>query len=299
MGAMCAVRMHEDELAVDVSLVGRLIAGQFPRWAGLPLRRLESSGTENAMFRLGADKVVRLPRHPRAVEAIAHELRWLPRLGPGLPAASPEPLGRGEPGDGFPWPWSVYGWLDGRNPVPGRIEEPALLAGDLAAWVTALRRIDASEGPPGYRGVPLAARDPFLREALGRLAGRVDTAAVTRVWEETLRAPEHTGPPLWAHGDLMAGNLLVEGGRLSAVIDFGTAGVGDPAVDLISAWCVLPATARGVFREAVGAGEAEWARARGWALSIAVIALPYYWDTNPPVAENSRHVIAEILAETA
>lgn len=296
---MGAVRMHEDELEIDVSLVERLIAGRFPRWAGLPVWRLESSGTENAMFRLGTDKVVRLPRHPRAVEAIAHELHCLPRLGPALPVGAPEPLGRGEPGDGFPWPWSVYRWLDGRNPVPGRLEEPALLAEDLAGWVTALRRIDASEGPLGYRGVPLADRDPFMREALADLAGRVDTAAVTKVWEAALRAPEHTGPPVWAHGDLMAGNLLVAGGRLSAVIDFGTVGVGDPAVDLIGAWCLLPAAARGVFREAVGAGEAEWARARGWALSIAVIALPYYWDTNPPVAANSRYVIGEIAAETA
>lgn len=299
MGAMCALRMHEDEVAVDTSLVGRLIADQFPQWAGLPLRRVESSGSENAMFRLGEDKVVRLPRHPRAVDAITHELRWLPRLAPGLPAASPQPLGQGEPGEDFPWPWSVYGWLDGRNPVPGALEEPGLLAEDLAAYVTALRRKDASEGPLGYRGVPLAARDPFMREALAQLAGRVDTAAVTAVWEEALRAPEYTGPPLWAHGDLMAGNLLVTGGRLSAVIDFGTVGVGDPAVDLISAWCLLPAEVRDTFREAVGADEAEWARGRGWALSIAVIALPYYWDTNPPVAENSRLAIGEILAETA
>lgn len=296
---MCALRMHEDEVAIDVSLVARLIADRFPRWAGLPLRRVESSGSENALFRLGADKVVRLPRHPRAVEAISHELRWLPRLAPGLPAASPEPLGQGEPGEDFPWPWSVYGWLEGRNPVPGALEEPGPLAEDLAAYVRALRRKDASEGPLGYRGVPLAARDPFVRDALAQLAGRVDTAAVAAVWEEALRAPAHAGPPVWAHGDLMAGNLLVTGGRLSAVIDYGTVGVGDPAVDLISAWCLLPAEVRGAFREAVGADEAEWARGRGWALSIAVIALPYYWDTNPPVAENSRHTIGEILAETA
>jgi aminoglycoside phosphotransferase (APT) family kinase protein len=122
---------------------------------------------------------------------------------------------------------------------------------------------------------------------------------VTDVWEEAVRLPEYAGPPVWAHGDLMAGNLLVKGGRLTAVIDFGTVGVGDPAADLISAWCLLPAGVRGIFREAVGADEAEWARGRGWALSIAVIALPYYWETNPPVAENSRHVIREILAETA
>jgi aminoglycoside phosphotransferase (APT) family kinase protein len=290
--------MHEDEVDIDVSLVGQLIAGRFPRWAGLPLRRLESSGTENAMFRLGADKVVRLPRHPRAVEGITHELRWLPRLAPGLPAAAPEPLGRGEPGEDFPWPWAVYSWLDGRNPVPGALEAPRLLAEDLGAYVTALRRVDAAQGPIGYRGVPLANRDPFMREALAQLAGRIDTAAVTDLWEQALRAPEYTGPPVWAHGDLMAGNLLVSGGRLTAVIDYGTVGVGDPAVDLISAWCLLPAEVRGVFREAVGADEAEWARGRGWALSIAVIALPYYWDTNPPVAENSRHVIKEILAES-
>ncbi len=299
MGAMCTVRMHEDEADIDVSLVGRLIAWRFPQWAGLPLRRLASSGTENAMFRLGADKVVRLPRHPRAVEAIDHELRWLPRLGPGLPAAAPEPLGRGEPGEDFPWPWAVYRWLDGRNPVPGELEEPELLAGDLAAYVTALRRIDPAGGPTGYRGVPLVARDPFLRDALAQLAGRVDTEAVTAVWEEALRAPEYAGPPLWAHGDLMAGNLLVAGGRLTGVIDYGTVGVGDPAVDLIAAWCLLPVEARGVFREAIGVDEAEWARGRGWALSIAVIALPYYWETNPPVAANSRHVIREILAEAA
>ncbi|MET9393020.1 aminoglycoside phosphotransferase family protein [Streptomyces sp. NPDC006624] len=291
--------MHQDEVDLDVPLVARLVADQFPRWAGLPLRRLESSGTENAMFRLGADKVVRLPRHPRAVEAVTHELRWLPRLGPDLPAASPVPLGRGRPGEGFPWPWSVYGWLEGRNPVPGALEAPGPLAADLGAYVTALRRIDASDGPPGYRGGPLARRDDSVREALALLEGRVDTAALTRLWEEALRVPEHSGPPVWAHGDLMAGNLLVSGGRLRAVIDFGTVGVGDPAVDLISAWCLLPAGARGAFREAVGADDAEWARGRGWALSIAVVALPYYWETNPPVAENSRHVIREVLAEAA
>lgn len=180
---------------------------------GCPCRRLESSGTENAMFRLGADKVVRLPRHPRAVESIEHELRWLPRLGPALPAAAPEPLGRGEPGPGSPWPWSVYRWLDGGNPVPGALDAPEALARDLASYVRSLRRVDASDGPAGRRGVPLAARDPSVREAHAQLAGRVDTAAVTHRWEEALRAPAHSGPPVWAHGDLMAGNLLVTAGR--------------------------------------------------------------------------------------
>lgn len=291
------MRMHTDEVDLDAPLVSRLVATRFPRWAGLPVRRLASSGTENAMFRLGTDKVVRLPRHPRAVESVAHEQRWLTRLGPRLPVAAPVPLELGEPGEGFAWPWSVYRWLDGGNPVAGAVEKPRALARDLGGFVTALRAIETQDGPPNHRGVPLAERDAPTRDALARLEGRVDTVAVTALWEEALRAPGRTGPPAWAHADLMPGNILVRDGRLSAVIDFGCVGVGDPAVDLIVAWNLLPASARGTFREAVGADDAEWARGRGWALSIALIALPYYWETNPPVAENSRHVIREVLAE--
>ncbi|MFI5799166.1 aminoglycoside phosphotransferase family protein [Streptomyces sp. NPDC051677] len=295
---MCAAKMRPDEVDLDAPLVSRLVAAQFPQWAGLPVRRLASSGTENAMFRLGADKVVRLPRHPDAVESVAHEQHWLARLGPRLSVATPVPLEQGGPGEGFAWPWSVYGWLDGRNPVAGAVEQPEALAADLAAFVTALRGIEAQGGPPNDRGVPLAERDAPTRDALAQLDGRIDTAAVTALWEEALRAPGRTEPPVWAHGDLSPGNVLVEGGRLSAVIDFGGVGVGDPAVDLIVAWNLLPASARGVFRDAVGADDAEWARGRGWALSISLIQLPYYWETNPPLAENSRHVIKEILAET-
>ncbi|MGW7257583.1 aminoglycoside phosphotransferase family protein [Streptomyces sp. NPDC054834] len=290
--------MRADEVDVDVPLVRRLIAGQFPAWASLPVRRLESSGTENAMFRLGADKIVRLPRHPGAVDDVAHEQRRLPLLGPRLPVSTPEPIGRGGPGAGFPWPWSVYRWLEGRNPVAGELEQPEALARDLAGFVRALRRIDPADGPPQHRGVPLATRDAPTRDAIARLADRgIDTAGMTARWEEALRAPRHTGAPAWAHGDLSPGNVLVVDGRLSAVIDFGTVGVGDPAVDLIVAWNLLPASARGTFREAVGADDAQWARGRGWALSISLIQLPYYWETNPPLAENSRHAIAEILAE--
>ncbi|TVZ91667.1 aminoglycoside phosphotransferase family protein [Streptomyces sp. BK340] len=294
---MCAVKMHEDEVEIDAALVGRMIARQFPAWASLPVRRLKSSGTENAMFRLGTELVVRLPRRPGAVPDVVHEQRWLPLLGARVPVATPEPVGLGEPGEGFPWPWSVYRWLEGRNPVAGAVEAPERLAEELGAFVAALRRTGLGDGPSAGRGVPLANRDEPTRAALAQLTGRIDTAPVTALWERALSAPAHAGPPAWMHGDLSPGNVLVADGRLSAVIDFGCAGTGDPAVDLIVAWNLLPATARDTFRKTVGADDAEWARGRGWALSISLIQLPYYWHTNPALAENSRHVIAEILAE--
>ncbi|MEW2117526.1 aminoglycoside phosphotransferase family protein [Streptomyces sp. NPDC005474] len=294
---MCALKMHADEVEIDAPLVRNLIARQFPEWAELPVERLASAGTENAMFRLGGDLVVRLPRHPRAVGSIEHEQRWLSLLEPRLPVAVPEPLGRGGADEGFPWPWSVYGWLDGRNPAVDALESPETLAKELAGFIRALRRVDAGNGPAHARAVPLSARDTETRAALAQLTGAVDTEAVTARWEEALRAPEHAGPPVWAHADLSPGNVLVSEGRLSAVIDFGCVGVGDPAVDLIVAWNLLPAGVRGTFREAVGADDAEWARGRGWALSISLIQLPYYWETNPVLAANSRHVIREILAE--
>ncbi|MGV9427870.1 aminoglycoside phosphotransferase family protein [Streptomyces sp. NPDC003656] len=294
---MSTAKMRAHEIGVDAPLVRRLVAERFPHWAELPVRRLESSGTENAMFRLGPELVVRLPRHPGAVADVAHERRWLPRLGPLLPVSAPEPVGFGEPGEHFPWPWSVYRWLEGGNPVAGAVERPEALARDLGRFVTALRRAKTEDAPRGYRGGALADQDAETRSALAELTGRIDTEAATALWERALKAPAHTGPPLWAHGDLSPGNVLVSGDRLAAVIDFGCAGVGDPAVDLIVAWNLLPASARATFRETVGADDAEWTRGRGWALSIALVQLPYYWHTNPALAKNARHTITEILRE--
>lgn len=236
-------------------------------------------------------------RIPGAADDVEKEHQWLPRLAPPLPVAIPAPLGKGTPAEGYPWRWSVYRWLDGANPVVGRIAEPGLLAADLASFVTALHRIDQAGGPASYRSEHLGARDAVTRAAIAELGGIVGTGAVSAAWEEALRAPERPGPAVWIHADLQPGNLLVARGRLSAVIDFGCLGLGDPAVDLIVAWYVLPAEARGAFRAAVEADDAAWARGRGWALSIALLELRYYRETNPVMATIARHVIEQVLAD--
>ena len=283
--------MHADELDITVGLVRALLAAQCPQWSGLPLRRVPSAGTENALFRLGTDLVVRLPRLPGAVDAILAERRWLPRLAPHLPLAVPAPVVDGLPDEEFPWPWSVYRWLDGDTPATGAVDET--FARDLADFILALRRIPP-DGPPAGRGRPLAYRDDATRAAIAELAGVIDSARVTAVWDDALRLPG--AEVAWLHGDLAPGNVLVRDGRLTAVIDFGTAGVGDPTADHIPAWNLLPPGARAAFRAALAVDDVTWSRGRALALSIALIQLPYYKDTNPVLAANARHVIAEVLS---
>ncbi|MCY0953309.1 aminoglycoside phosphotransferase family protein [Streptomyces sp. H27-S2] len=287
---------------VDEDLVRRLVAGRFPRWAGLAVERFPSGGTVNAMFRLGDGMAVRLPLTRGGAGDVAREREWLPRLAPRLPVAVPEVLGAGEPAEGYPWPWSVYRWLAGENPEAGALEDPVPLARDLAAFVAAMRGVSLPGAPPAHRGGPVASLGAETRAAIGALRGipeeGVDCDAVTAVWEDALRAPGRDGPPVWLHADLMPGNLLVDGGRLTAVIDFGCAGAGDPSCDLFPAWNLLPAGAREVFREALGVDDGAWRRGRARTLSQALIALPHYRNTNPAMARNARHVIRAVLDDT-
>ncbi|WP_431773911.1 aminoglycoside phosphotransferase family protein [Streptomyces cucumeris] len=294
---MPTAQTYADEPDAEISRVRRAIAAQFPRWAGLPLEPVARVSTSNTMYRLGEDKVVRFPRAAGSAADIAREHTWLPRLAPALPVAVPVPLGKGAPMEGFPWPWSVYRWLDGENPVPGRITEPGWFAEDMAGFITALRRIDATDAPPSYRSEHLAARDGATRSALRKVRAEIDAHAATAAWDTALRAPVWQDPPVLVHADLQPGNLLLDGGRLSGVIDFECLGLGDPAVDLIVAWYVLPAGARDAFRTAVAADDAAWARGRGWALSVALVELASYRDTNSVMAATARHVIGEVLAD--
>ncbi len=299
---MSASKMHVDEVDIDVSLVSRLIAAQFPQWADLPIEPIQSAGTDNAIYRIGSDMAVRLPRIEDATGQVDKEHRWLPRLAPHLPFAIPDPLAMGLPGEGYPWNWSVYRWLEGETANIGRIADLCEAARDLAQFITALQRIDPMGGPPPdvhnfFRGVPLSTRDSETRAAITSLDGMLDIGAVTAAWDAALQAPAWDGAPVWIHGDLSPGNLLVEQGRLSAVIDFGGLGVGDPACDLQVAWNLLSAQTRDVFHAALPVDDTTWARGRGWALSVGLIALPYYQSTNPILASISRRAIDEVLAD--
>jgi len=292
--------MHDDEVPIDAALVSRLVAEQFPEWASLDVAPVASTGTDNAIYRLGSDKTVRLPRRPSAVAQIEKEQRWLPVLAPHLPLAVPVPLGRGAPGHGFPWPWSVYSWIEGEVATLERLADRDAAARELAGFIVALQRIDAREGPlagphNSSRGVPLQARDAAVRHALPRQPPEIDRGAARAAWDAALAAPVFHGAPVWLHGDLQSQNLLAHSRRLRAVIDFGCLGVGDPACDLMVAWSLFESNERASFRATLAPDAAAWARGRGWALYFGLVALPYYRETNPTLAGIARHAIAEAL----
>jgi aminoglycoside phosphotransferase (APT) family kinase protein len=294
--------MHADEVDVDADLVRRLVDRQFPRWRGLPLEEVDSAGTDNAVFRLGTTKVLRLPRTPGAVGALEKEQRWLPVLAPHLPVRVPTPLAAGTPTAGYPLRWAVYEWLDGDVATHGTVADLDAFATDVAAFLLALRAVDlpdeaARASLRTYRGEPLALRDAATRAAIAESAGLLDVDLATAVWRDALRLPPYDGPPTWLHGDMKPDNLLVHDGRLTGVIDFGVLAVGDPTVDQIVGWNFLTGEARSTFRRRLGADDVTWRRGRAWALTIGLVALPYYRHTNPRLAAVSSHQIAQVLAD--
>lgn len=291
--------MHADEIHTDAVLVRRLLTRQFPQWADLPATLVESYGTDHDIYRLGADLCVRLPRIGWASEQAVKEATWLPRLAPHLPLAVPRPVALGQPDGSYPFTWAVHEWLPGEN-ANGTLRDLEHAAVDLAGFIRALRAVDTTGAPPrlpGARGGPLAERDEDVRRAVAQLGDRIDGVAALRSWERSLAAPVWDSAEVWVHGDLLPGNLLVVDGGLSAVIDYGGLNVGDPACDLQPAWNLFPAASRRTFFAELQVDDAMRVRGRGWALSQALIALPYYWETNAGIVTQALHALDLVLGE--
>ena len=287
--------------AIDDGLARRLVDAQFPQWAGLPLRRLDPAGSDHVIYRLGDELAVRLPRHPGAVGQAEKELEWLPRLAPCLPLAIPVAAGLGAPAFGYPWAWAVSRWLDGEVATVEALAESTAAAVQLGEFLTALRSFAPAEvralaGRPDLGVPPLAGRDRATRAAIAAVDGAFDGAAMTRLWDAALSLPFSGRVPVWVHGDFHTGNLLTSGGRISAVIDFGGLGLGDPACDLMVAFTLMSARSRAAFRATLDEDEATWTRGRGWALATGLNAYTSYAHADARVAAQTSRQITEALA---
>ena len=310
-----AQSLHSDEIPIRAGLVRALVDRAMPEYADLPIRRLASSGSTNALFRLGEDLLVRLPRQPGGSAAISKEARWLPILGPSLPVGVPEVVAVFEPDCHYPEHWSVVRWIDGEHPEVVDPETPVdarreVLAVDLANVVKALAQAEVSHeaiNDPdlrSYRGEPIATMDAVTRHNIERCRTLgdfgFDLDAAERLWDEAMKLPgakERTAPR-WYHADLAAENLLIRDGHLATVLDFGALSVGDPTVDLAVAWEILDPPAREILRRQVGADDATWLRGRAWALCVTLM-IWYYWNTMPGRRASRVAVGRNILADAS
>lgn len=287
--------MHEGERVVTAALAARLVAGQFPEWAGLGLRPLAGTGSDNVMIRLGDDLVLRFPRIAAAVGALEVEARWLGWVERVSPLAVPKVVALGQPGSDYPWPWAVLRWIEGTDALAAPVTDLAA-AEALAGFVQALRRQALPEGFPVRHG-DLQARDGFLRQMIARMTDEANADEVTLAWEAALALPAWEGPPVVVHADLHPLNLIARDGALAAVIDWGGFGAGDPALDLICGWTVLEAPGRAAFRQRLAVDDATWARGWAYAFSKAVMAAPYYRVTNLALRDVMVRTLRRCLAD--
>lgn len=293
------VRMHQGEVETSPELVLRLLRAQFPRWADLPIRRIHSYGTDNALYRLGDDLLVRLPRIDWAVGQVEKERKWLPRIAPHLPLHVPEPLELGYPGKGYPWTWGIYSYLPGRMPTLAEFSECPEFALQVAEFVLALRQLDHTGAPVGEQPErELDLLDERLPQALERSREILDAdtlARIAEIWREAVALPGWAQQPVWVHGDLHSSNFLRNNERLTVVLDFSAFELNDPAIDLMIAWNSFGPEGRRLYRQAVQPDDHTWARGRARALAKAMFALPYYLNTNPEIVERARYTIREVL----
>ncbi len=290
--------LHDGEFHIDDHVVRGLIADQMPSWSDLELRRIETSGTVNVIYRLGPDKLVRLPCLDVFSNGPLREARWLPEFAPLLPLQIPEYLALGSPTEAYPSAWSVLSRIRGDNATSATLSDLNRTAEQLGEFVLALRKVGIEGAPDGsYRGHGLAGSDADARRAINQLPESFDQRALIELWESSLAAPVWGGEPTWFHSDLHSGNLLARDGDLVAVIDFEGCSVGDPSSDLIAAWWLFDKQSRITFRETVNPDEASWQRGKGWALFMGVSAVGYYDVTNPVFADMARHAIDEILSD--
>jgi aminoglycoside phosphotransferase (APT) family kinase protein len=292
-------KMHENEFEIDEHLVHALLDSQCSQLAKLPLSAITSSGTDNALFHLGSEYVVRLPRLAGADETINKEYEWVPRISRFLEMSVSVPLFKGNSNKSYPSSWMVTKWCHGCNPVFEKDNEYVSLAKDLAHFLNELHAIKLANGPISRRGVPLKQLEDETKKAIGKLTGEVDIQYVTSIWHQLSNTPAWNKDPVWIHGDFLPGNILVQNNRLSGVIDFSDVGIGDPACDLVIAWGLLNSHSRKIFRENLeNIDDNTWERGRGWALSIALIMLPYYMHTNLVLVSLATRMIENVLSES-
>lgn len=293
--------IHNKKLVINNALVSHLVATQFPQWKELLIQPVARSGWDNRTFHLGNEMLVRMPSDADYALQVEKEQKWLPILARQLSLPIPTPIALGKPAAEYPWHWSVYRWIEGEAVASAPINNLKDFAIDLAQFLVALEQIDSTDGPLAgphsfHRGGSLLTYDAETRQALEVLKGTIDVNTATEVWEKALETRWHRSP-IWVHGDISVGNLLVKNGQLNAVIDFGQLAVGDPACDLAIAWTLFKNESREAFRSAINLDTDTWARGRAWTLWKGLICAANLANSNAVEAKQALSIIGEVLLD--
>lgn len=290
--------MHPDDLPMNDAMIRALVTQHAPQWAALPLQRVDSPGTDNAMFRIGSDLVLRIPRRRSAVALLSKELDWLAHLD-GLPLKVPTPRYRGHIDPEIDREFGIFDWIHGETATPEAIADTDRAAIAMADFLKALHGV-ATDGAPvagpsnNSRGVPLADMTARTVAAIETVSDEIDAPAARAVWEDTASLT-YDAAGVWLHGDLKADNLIAVDGNLAGVIDWGLSAVGDPAADYATAWSWIEPSARSTFRDALEPSDSDWLRAKAWALYGAVIALSHYrGGRNEPLCRQCRLTLSRL-----
>lgn len=279
---------------MKIENIHNLVKNQFPEWRDLEIKPILPLGTDNLMYRLGNDKIIRIPITKESILDIEKEINCLPKFS-NLPITTPQIIAIGQEAKEQNSRWIICNWIKGDNFNKNNIQDQKQAAIDLANFINELQKIDITNAPESRRGKPLQNFDKKVRESIKSLDDCYDIKLLNNIWEKALDAEIWTKSPVWIHSDLHEGNVITHNGKISAIIDFGLAGIGDPACDIVPAWTLLQKEAQTTFRNHINADEETWKRGHGWALSFGVIAYSYYRKTKHPIAEISRKVIDEVI----
>lgn len=296
--------MHDGQLAVSPQMVRELVDEQFPEWRPLPITGIASSGTVNAIFRIGDELVARFPLQSGDVgttrQWLESEAEAARELVGRTRFATPEVVALGEPGAGYPLPWSVQTWLPGITAADDDPAESIAFAHDLAEFVSGVRSIDTRGRMfrGAGRGGDLRSHDSWMQMCFDRSERLLDVPRLRRMWS-TMRTLPRTAPDAMTHGDLIAGNVLVSDGRLAGIIDVGGLGPADPALDLVGAWHLLEAAPRQMLRDDLGCDDLEWERGKAWAFEQAAGLVWYYLDSNPAMSRMGHRTLQRILSDSS
>ena len=291
------------QLVIDDSLVRRLIATQFPQWKNLPITAVSESGWDNRTFHLGSEMSIRLPSGEEYERQVQKEQEWLPKIAPHLPLPIPQPIAMGMPSEGYPWHWSIYKWLEGESANKLELSDAHLeiIAVQLAQFLNEFHQFDAAGAPaPGlhnwWRAAHTSVYDSDTEELIEKLKDFVDVDKARSLWQRAINS-KWDREPVWVHGDVASGNLLVKDNRLVAVIDFGCMGIGDPACDLTIAWTFFRGESRRIFKAHLHLDEETWARARGWAMWKALFEISQLEDKCGVNLAKQLQIIDAVLEE--